>query len=121
MTDINTNHFKEELLKELALVESELKTLGVHNPENPSDWEALPPPASDVLGGDDHEAADRMETYEESAGILKELEIRYNEICVALENIEKGNYGMCFVCGEPIEKERLLANPAANTCIKHMK
>ncbi|MSR73221.1 hypothetical protein EXS61_01265 [Candidatus Parcubacteria bacterium] len=121
MIEINTNHFKEELKKELALVESELKTVGVHNPENPSDWEATPPPSSDILAGDANEAAYRLETYEENAGILKELEIRYNEILGALERIKKGTYGICSVSGEPIEKERLEANPAANTCMKHMK
>ncbi|MFO0718581.1 MAG: TraR/DksA C4-type zinc finger protein [Candidatus Paceibacterota bacterium] len=118
---IDTNKFKESLLKELELVESELKTVGVHDPENPSDWEAVPPPASDVLGGDEHEAADRMETYEENAGIVKQLEIRYNEIRKALKKIEDGTYGVCEVSGEPIEVERLEANPAATTCMKHMK
>ncbi len=121
MTDINTTHFKAELEKELALVESELKTVGVHNPENISDWEATPPPTTDVLGGDENEAADRLETYEENAGILKQLEIRYNEIRAALKKIESGTYGICEVSGEPIEKERLEANPAAATCMKHMK
>ncbi len=117
----DTNKFKEALLKELELVESELKTVGVHDPENPSDWEAVPPPSSDVLGGDEHEAADRLETYEENAGILKELEIRYNEIRKALKKIEDGTYGICEVSGEPIEIERLEANPAATTSMKHMK
>ena len=118
---IDANKFKDVLLKELALVESELSTVGTHNPENPSDWEAVPPPASDVLGGDQNEAANRLETYEENAGIVKQLEIRYNEIRKALEKIENGTYGVCEVSGEPIETERLEANPAATTCMKHMK
>ncbi len=117
----DTNKFKDSLLKELALVESELKTVGVHDPENVSNWDAVPPPSSEVLGGDEHEAADRMETYEENTGILKQLEIRYNEIRTALKKIEDGTYGMCEVSGEPIETERLEANPAATTCMKHMK
>lgn len=117
----DTNKFKDELLKELTIVESELKTVGVHDPENPSDWVAVPPPAGDVLGGDENEAADRLETYEENTGILKELEIRYNEIRAALKRIEDGTYGVCEVDGEPIEEGRLEANPAATTCMKHMK
>ena len=118
---MDTKKFKEMLEKELELVVSELKTVGVQNPENPSDWEAVPPPSGEVLGGDEHEAADRLETYEESAGILKQLEIRYNEILAALKRIEDGTYGICEVSGEPIEKERLEANPAATTCVKHMR
>jgi RNA polymerase-binding transcription factor DksA len=118
MKDINK--FKEELLKELMLVESELKTVGVNDPENPSDWSAVPPSSSDVLGGDEHEAADRLETYEENTGILKELEIRYNEIRAAIKKIDDGKFGLCETCNETIEHERLEANPAATTCMKHM-
>jgi RNA polymerase-binding transcription factor DksA len=118
---IDTTTYKADLEKELALVESELKTLGVHSTENPSDWIATPPPTDDILAADDTEVADRMETYEEKTGVLKQLEIRYNEIRAALERIKKGTFGTCEVGGEPIEPERLQANPAATTCMKHMQ
>ena len=52
---------------------------------------------------------------------MKELEIRYNEVKEALKRIEEGTYGICRVSGEQIEPERLEANPAATTCIKHLE
>ena len=35
----------------------------------------------------------------------------------ALEKIEKGTYGMCDNCGQPIPPERLEALPQANLCL----
>lgn len=35
----------------------------------------------------------------------------------ALINIDKGDYGLCIECGEPIPRERLEAVPHAKLCI----
>lgn len=40
------------------------------------------------------------------------------EIDVALAKIEKGTYGMCDRCGEPIPEERLKALPHAALCVR---
>ena len=106
--------------EELAIVEKELKGIGRKNPTNPKDWEAVPD-KMDILSSDSNEVADSIESYEENTGILKQLEIRYNEINSAIDKIKKGSYGLCDIDQKPIEVERLEANPAATTCIKHMK
>ena len=116
---MKTEKFKENLTEELAKVEAELKTVGQINPANPADWEPIPEKC-DVLASDRDEVADSIEVFEDNAGILKQLEIRYNEIKTALARIEKGEYGTCEVCGEQIEEARLEANPAAKTCKAHM-
>ncbi len=36
----------------------------------------------------------------------------------AIFRIDKGEYGFCQVCGEPINKERLKAIPYSSMCIK---
>ncbi len=36
----------------------------------------------------------------------------------AISRLDSGNYGICEVCGEPINKERLKAIPYACMCIK---
>jgi len=36
----------------------------------------------------------------------------------AIARIDSGNYGICEVCGEPIDKKRLEAVPYACMCIK---
>jgi len=105
----------------LALVEKELKGVAAQNPKNPADWasketemETMPPVA------DPNEAADKIEEYNAHRAITGELEVRYNDIKAALQKIAEGKYGLCEVSGEPIEEDRLEANPAARTCKKHM-
>ena len=114
-------HVKQKLEAEFATVEQELKSVGVQNPKNPSDWEATER-QMDVVNAtqDPNEAADKQEEYVENRAIVDQLEIRYNSIKRALQKIEKGTYGICEISGHPIEKDRLEANPAARTCKAHM-
>jgi RNA polymerase-binding transcription factor DksA len=118
---MNTEHVKQKLQSELAVVEAELKSVGVQNPQNPGDWEATER-QMDVMSAtaDSNEAADKQEEYVENRAIVDQLEIRYNSINRALKKIETGTYGMCEVSGHPIEEDRLEANPAARTCKQHM-
>ncbi len=117
---LDLEKFKTSLEEELKTLEDELKTVGRKNPDNPEDWEPTPPEKGGFDAADPNESADNIESYEENTAILKELEIRYNNVKRALEKIEDGNYGICEVGEEPIEIERLEANPAARTCIDHM-
>lgn len=116
---IDTNEFKETLEAELKTLEADLATVGRRNPRNPADWEPVPSPKT-VDESDPVDVADEIEDYEEHSAVLKQLEIRYNEVKAALERIKKGDYGRCGVGGEEIEIERLRANPAATTCRKHL-
>lgn len=110
---------KQKLEAEKKLLEKELSTVGRVNPENPADWEAKGS-NFDTLNADENEVADTIEEYEANTAILKQLETRYNEVKSALLRIEEGSYGICSVCGKPIEQARLAANPAATTCQDHM-
>jgi len=118
-TSVDTREFKEKLEVELKTVEDELKTVGHINPSNPGDWEAQPE-KNDTVPADTNDVAEDITEYETNTAVLKELEIRFNEIKGALKKIQEENYGYCEIDGEPIEMERLKANPAATTCIKHM-
>lgn len=111
---------RTKLSDELLVVERELKHIGRINPSNPADWEAKPQ-KMDIQEADRNEAADRIEGYEENTAMLKELETRYNNIKIALQKMDEGKYGVCEMGDEPIRIERLRANPAARTCIKHMR
>lgn len=116
---IDTNAYKTALEAELAQVTSELETIGIHNPENPSDWIATP---EDDEGGeaDPNIAADRVEDWDERAATLAQLERRYNDIKRALKKIDMGTYGVCEISGGAIETDRLDANPSARTCKAHL-
>ena len=118
---VDVAHVKQKLGEELVTVEAELKSVGVQNPKNPSDWEATER-QMDVMSAaaDPNEAADKQEEYMENRAIVDQLEVRYNGIKRALKKIEDGTYGICELSGHPIEEDRLEANPAARTCKEHM-
>ena len=111
--------YKDRLVEEKGRLEAELLTIGRRNPGNPADWEALPPETGQTP--DPNDAADLIEGYEGNTAILKDLEIRYNQVLAALSRIEEGTYGTCEVSGEEIEEARLNADPAASTCKAHLK
>lgn len=115
---IDTNHFKAKLKDELKRLEVELKSVGEKNPRNKEDWEPKPADFRPDTA-DESEIADSLEEFGTNSAILKQLEIRFNEVKAALERIENGEYGICKISGEEIELPRLEANPAAETCIKH--
>jgi RNA polymerase-binding transcription factor DksA len=119
-TNIDTAKFEKLLKKELETLEAELKTVGHKNPNNPKDWEATSGDV-DINASDSADIADNIESYEANTAVLKPLEIQYNDVKTALEKIKKGSYGICEIGGEEIETKRLEANPAAKTCMAHMK
>jgi sigma-B regulation protein RsbU (phosphoserine phosphatase) len=59
----------------------------------------------------------RLETamgeFEETSQLMHLLQ----EVDSALERMNGGTYGMCEVCHEPIEEERLVADPCAKNCL----
>ncbi|MEK7552414.1 MAG: TraR/DksA C4-type zinc finger protein [Patescibacteria group bacterium] len=118
--DLDLKFFKKKLEEEKATLISELKTVGEKNPDNPEDWVAKPTQMN-ATGADQNETADGYEAYGENAAILNELEIRLGEVNAAIKKITENKYGTCEICKQPIEVKRLKANPAAGTCIKHMK
>ncbi|MHB8651932.1 MAG: TraR/DksA family transcriptional regulator [Minisyncoccota bacterium] len=116
---MNTEHFKEALEKEQAVLENELKSVGRQNTQAPGGWEPTPAPI-DILRADPSEVAEGIEEFEGRAAIETELENRLLSVQAALDRIANGTYGLCRVCGEPIENDRLEANPAADTCKAHL-
>jgi sigma-B regulation protein RsbU (phosphoserine phosphatase) len=43
-----------------------------------------------------------------------------SEVDAALERMEGGSYGLCEECHEPIEAERLMADPLVRLCLDHL-
>lgn len=57
-----------------------------------------------------------------SRGFTEATEIVHllTEVDEALRRMEVGTYGICDVCDEPVETERLIANPLTRLCIDHL-
>lgn len=115
---MNTEQFRARLTEEKAVLEAELATVGRRSATNPNDWE--PVPSETEQEADPNDKADQMEDFGNNTAILTDLELRLNDVLAALEKIESGSYGTCEVSGEPIEEDRLNADPAARTCKAHM-
>lgn len=116
---IDIKYFEDKLLKEKRRLIKELETIGHINPNNPSDWEAVPG-KQDNSTADKNDYADSIEAYEENTAILKELESELKEVNDALTRIKDNKYGICEISGKEISKERLEAYPAARTCKEHI-
>ncbi len=43
-----------------------------------------------------------------------------DEVDSALESIDRGTYGLCNICHESIEKDRLLKDPLLKNCLDHL-
>lgn len=115
---MDTHTYKTQLEEMLVAITGELKTVGIHNPENPSDWIAVPEEL-DAEEPDQNLAADAVEAWDERNALVSVLEARYNGIMSALARIEAGTFGVCEICNAPIEEKRLVVSPSARTCMAH--
>jgi RNA polymerase-binding protein DksA len=72
------------------------------------------------VGVDDESADAGTATFEREKELSIEQNVRdlIQKIDRALKRIEDGTYGICEVCGKPIEKARLKALPYVDLCIK---
>ena len=105
--------FKPQLELELTKLIKQLETVAVKHPET-NDWVAVPV-AEDIGNADPNLSADAVEEWNERRALLAQLEIRYRNVTRAIDKINDGTFGQCEISGEPIEIERLTANPAART------
>ena len=117
--DIDIDYFKKKLEDERGILLEQLQKIGRQNLNNPEDWQGVPD-VNTTKETDPNDVADKIESFEENSVITEELEVRYNAILDALTRIDEGTYGMCEVNGEPIEVDRLEANPSARTSKAHM-
>ncbi|MFZ5827405.1 MAG: TraR/DksA C4-type zinc finger protein [Bacillota bacterium] len=68
---------------------------------------------------DNHPADLGTETFERAKdlGLWTNANRRLREIDICLERMAQGTYGICEVCGQPIDPDRLEVFPSATTCI----
>lgn len=116
MTDFTP--FKAALETLRDTIRTDLEHIAIENPTT-GDWEVRPDTTVHDEA-DDNTLADNAEDADRRLATLTELETRYRNIMRALEKITSGTYGSCELSGEPIEHDRLTANPAARTCKAHM-
>ncbi|TSC56873.1 MAG: transcriptional regulator TraR/DksA family [Parcubacteria group bacterium Greene0714_21] len=99
-------------IKKEAL-EKELSRFATKDPKLKGDWDTKYPR---IPEGNLEEAASEVEEYSTSLPIEHSLELQLKGVNSALEQIQKGTYGICEACGKEISQERLFAFPEAKTC-----
>ena len=111
--------FKNLLNKELEELKKQLSNVSQQNKDVKGDWVPVPDMKDDENISDENDMVHREGEFINHQAISNQLEIRLENINIALNKIKNGEYGVCEISGHPIEKERLLANPAARTCLMH--
>lgn len=114
LTDEQIEELRGALAAEKDSIEEELAS---HGKMSGGAWTGSS--ESEGEEADPTDAADNIEELAVNVPLVGEFQVRIKEITAALDRMEKGTYGVCEVCGEPIPFDRLEANPAASTCIAH--
>ena len=101
---------------ELETILAQLKEHGEKNALGEWDASAINP---DGIEPDEIDVADQIEELATNVPLVAQLDERMHDVQDALEKIKCGTYGTCEICHEAIAPERLIADPAARTCIAH--
>lgn len=109
METLDLDRFRAVLDEQRAHVRAQLVDLGAN-------------PDEDTLEGVDFDYgfADSAQSTAERAKVLAQIEtlrMELHDIDAALGRIDKGTYGICESCGQPIAPERLEALPRASLCL----
>ena len=107
--------FKEKLEQQKLSLEKELENFATEDKNIKGNWDTKRIAAADT---DMEEKADEMEEYDNLLSLEHNLELRLKDINIALEKIDKNQYGICERCDREIEEKRLMACPEARLCIK---
>jgi sigma-B regulation protein RsbU (phosphoserine phosphatase) len=70
-----------------------------------------------------HELRNRQQRLVEAIvdfGETNQLRRLLSDVDIALANLDHGTYGLCETCHDPIEQERLIADPLIRFCLDHL-
>ncbi|HJQ77560.1 MAG TPA: TraR/DksA C4-type zinc finger protein [Acidimicrobiia bacterium] len=114
---MDPEHAKELLQRE----RTEIAALHARISESRDLDESVEESTGELTGVDQHLGDHASETFEREKDLSIEegMKEKLYEIDAALDRIERGEYGMCQVCGREISDERLEAVPATRFCIDH--
>jgi DnaK suppressor protein len=113
---------KVKLEKEKARIEKMLGSFAEKDEKAPGDWDTRFPSLGEGTSGVDLEKeADEVEQYSTMLPIEHSMEIRLKNIILALEKIQKGEYGICEKCKKPIDASRLRVSPESRFCLRCKK
>ena len=104
---------KGVLLQEKNRLEKELAKFTTRNKHVSGDFDATYPD----YGDKDDENAQEVAQYTANKPLEIALEKELRDVHKSLERLEKGTYGVCKYCDEPIEEKRLEVRPTSGACV----
>ena len=86
------------------------------------DMAALIAASRDSNADDEHDPEGQTIAYERSqlAAVTSQALEHLTEVDAAIERVATGRYGVCEMCGKPIDEARLEVRPTARTCVQHV-
>ncbi|MDD5110475.1 MAG: TraR/DksA C4-type zinc finger protein [Patescibacteria group bacterium] len=113
----NLKIIKDKLLAEEKQLQDRLSWFTVQDKDNPDDFHARFP----NYGDKEDENAAEVAAYSDRLSMEHTVETDLRDIRKALASIEKGTYGICQYCKNPIEEQRLLIRPTSSSCVQCKK
>jgi DnaK suppressor protein len=101
------SNLRDQLVEERMRLTAQIAALDVNSAESPV--------YDENFADSGQVAAEQGET----KALLNQLNDQLDEIEHALAKFDKGTYGLCEVCGNPVSDARLEAMPATRFCINH--
>lgn len=117
MKDAFLRDMKTRLEKEHTRLTNELANLAKQSHTN---GEALEPTFPDHGDTEDENAAE-VAQFTSNISLEEELAKALRDVEGALALMEKGAYGICKYCNQPIDERRLEARPTSSSCIQCKK
>ncbi len=108
---------KAQLLEERERLQKELSGFSEKNPHVEGDYNAK----FEDVGDEVDDSVQEVAQYQVSKSLEITLEKRLRDINKSLDRIEKGDYGICKYCDEPISIPRLQARPTSSSCVSCKK
>jgi len=113
ITKKELQEIKNKLLEEKNTLETELNKIAKKNPHNEEDYQAK----FEDYGDDESDNTSEVDKFSLNLSLEKTLEKALKDVNKSLERMEKGEYGICKYCNQPIGAKRLLARPTSSACI----
>ena len=108
-----------ELAMALALLDEERRAALTMLAALTRDFAGIVDASVDSNADDEHDPEGSTIAFERSqlGALIEQAERRLAEIDAARARIDEGTYGLCEVCGQPIDDARLEVRPVARTCV----
>jgi len=103
------------LLEEQKKLQEELARFSHRNPQKDNGVD-FP-----TIGDKEDENAAEVAQFSNNLSLEDELVHALRDVESALNTIEKGKYGLCKYCDQPIDERRLRVRPSSSSCINCKK